>query len=344
VWGLGTIALGYIVAACGSSGGGGGSAGDAAVGGTGGASGGSGGSTGGAAGTSGTGGAAEGGLTIQAACAASAEGICAKLEACSALVAFIYGSVAECEQSNALECEADLGVLDTTETVDTVSACTAARAAAGCEVIFDSPPACDLPPGPRADGEACEAGGQCSGGVCQFAEGAACGTCVTPANDGGSCANVPCASGLICGSANDQCYKPGELGDDCYQGQVCKTGLVCREGPETCQLPGQLGDACGPTRDSCDFYSGYSCNPAVDTCAAILVATAVGDSCGFDSSTGQMTRCSGEMFCSSNDFDIGLCNPRPAAGQACDVADDQCKAPGRCVSGTCSLPGAATCG
>jgi hypothetical protein len=295
-------------------------------------------------GASGAGGTSDGGVTIQAACAASAQGICAKFQACSALVTFVWGSSAECEQANALECEARLGAPDTTETVQIVSACTAARAAAGCEVIFDSPSVCDPPPGPRADGAACEAGGQCTGGVCEFADGEACGTCVTPAADGGSCATAPCASGLICGSATGQCYQPGEVGDDCYQGQVCKTGLICREGPETCQVPGKLGQACGPTRDSCDFYSGFACQPGVNTCAAILVATAVGESCGFDSSTGLQTRCSGEMFCSSNDFDIGLCNPRPTAGQACEVANDQCKAPARCVGSTCTLPGEATCG
>lgn len=83
---------------------------------------------------------------------------------------------------------------------------------------------------------------------------------------------------------------------------------------------------------------------ATDQCAAILVATSVGDSCGFDSSTGFSTRCSGEMFCSSNDFSIGLCNPRPTAGQACDVNNDRCKSPSRCVTGTCTLPADVTCG
>jgi hypothetical protein len=303
-----------------------------------------GGATGGVGGSSGAGGTSDGGVTIEAACAASAQGICAKLQACSALVTFIWGSLTECEQANAVECEARLEAPETTETVEVVAACTAARAAAGCEVIFQSPPACVPPPGPRPDGGACETGGQCAGGECEFAEGAACGTCVTPAVDGASCASVPCASGLICGSSTDLCYQPGDIGDACFQGQVCKSGLICREGPETCQLPGKLGDACGPTRDSCDFFSGFSCQPGPLTCAAILVATSVGDSCGFDSSTGLTTRCSGEMFCSSNDFDFGLCNPRPTAGQACDVTGDQCKAPTRCVGGTCTLPGEATCG
>lgn len=342
-WVYGVATVGFLLSACSSSGGGGGASVDAATGGTGGG-GGVGGATGGAGGAAGGGGTSEGGLTVEAACAAAAQGICAKYQECSALVAFVWGTVTECEQANAIECEARLGAPDTTETVQIVAACTAARAAADCDVIFDSPAACDLPPGPRADGAGCETGGQCAGGVCEFADGEACGICATPVVVGAACTSALCASGLICSSTTGLCYQPGDIGDACFQGQVCKSGLICREGPETCQLPGKLGDACGPVRDSCDFYSGFACQPGVLTCAAIPVATASGDSCGFDSSTGLTTRCSGEMFCSSNNFDIGLCNPRPTAGQACDEANDQCKTPARCVGGTCTLPGEATCG
>lgn len=351
VLGFGLIAFACAVplAACGSSSNGGGASGSAGTSGSSGVGGGPGGSggVGGTAGTPGSGGTAgSGGDTMDSVCTDWANTFCDTLQQCASRIYLQYPSPADCVARNASDCKSDFA-LNSSWTIASQSACNTAYKAAGCPALFSSPSECQRPAGNKAVGSPCFKSIECvAGASCVVQPGAAsnCGVCKMDAKVGEACGNgVQCVDGLRC---DGTCYEPSQLGDPCYSGALCATPLVCGASGDPCHNPKQLGESCGPSVDDCDQYNGLHCNSGSNTCEANLVASNAGDHCGFDSSSGQITVCAGDLFCSGSDFSIDICNPAYTEGHACQVQSDgtdSCAAGLYCSGGSCVKAEAVVC-
>jgi hypothetical protein len=341
----------------GASGSGGSSGPQAGVGGSSGGAGGTA-STGGAAGSGGDAGAAgaaggdggptEGGpgsVTPEDACHRHATALCAKLSQCASLVAVQYGTAPDCVTAMQSDCLRGFAASQGW-TAAKQAACTDAVSSGTCDVIYHSPTACQHT-GSGAAGSACLSDVDCTeGSSCYAQTGAktACGVCTKVAKEGESCAAAPCAEGLRCNTTGT-CYVPAKAGEGCFAGKLCGFPLVCGQTGDPCHAPKPLGATCGPTVDDCDQLNGVHCNPASHTCTATLIATTLGDHCGYDSTNGNNTFCGAGLRCSSNDFKLGLCNRTGTIGQTCQLdanGNDPCAAGLYCV-GTCQLPDKATC-
>jgi hypothetical protein len=131
---------------------------------------------------------------------------------------------------------------------------------------------------------------------------------------------------------------------------------VCGAG--TCQAPLAANSACNPNASLCDATNGYWCTPRSINCTLILFATA-GQPCGYDTTTGDLTACSGSGACQniSKTTGIGTCTAPVAAGSACDAVNGPfCVPPAVCVTsggadsgadagtmGTCTIHDPSTC-
>lgn len=168
---------------------------------------------------------------------------------------------------------------------------------------------CTTAPPDAAIGQPCGGGQGCAGGYCDFnasvcaaykPAGAACdldqecgdlyclgGTCQASVAEGAPCVDFECgALGLDCDVDSGTCQRLRGEGEACNPAaDICSLGLVCPEASAICSRPGGVGSPC-------DDILSFDC--------------AAGTWCDYDFVTGD-----------------GTCQPRKAAGGACE-RDDEC--------------------
>src|SRR5207248_1436501 len=160
------------------------------------------------------------------------------------------------------------------------------------DVIYNTPIACKRT-GAGPVGSACLFNVECAQGSSCYAKAGsatACGVCTKEAQAGESCASAPCAEGLRCGTTGT-CYVAAQAGQGCFADKWCGFPLVCGKTGDACHKPKSLGATCGPSVDDCDQLNGVHCSPTSHTCTPVLIATTLGDHCGFDSTNGNITYC-----------------------------------------------------
>lgn len=216
------------------------------------------------------------------ACAAFADALCARLEACAPeLVGRAgperqrYEGRADCVASQAAICELSAVMRDTGVTSTVVDTCAASVSASGCDVLsreyaaFGS--ACVVRSGTRALEAACSVDAQCASGRCGWSEKEACGKCYKAwwPEGGLPIAGDACTIGGNCASnatcVEDVCAQkdPATHGDPCSSvfddgpPTHCAAGEECLNqadhGGGTCTAYAREGEACG------DSWTGPVC-------------------------------------------------------------------------------------
>ncbi len=272
-------------------------------------------------------------------CVIFADILCAQLDRCSApLVRSVYGDVRSCGARNALRCTASLGQGDPVLIGAAIAGCTAALDDVGCEGLIDHglPAACQLVPGPRADGQPCNSPTQCASTRCAYAQGAACGSCAPLGAVGAACAaDSDCVVGAVCGGG--ACRVPGALGASCDAAQRCAYPWSCVAG--RCDEGAGPGAACSLVADACDRYRGLACS-AAGRCEPWRVG-APGQACNLTPS-GWVT-CGGGSSCVETREGAGCAGPL-ADGQACTAGGaPNCLAPAECLGGICRFASEVQC-
>jgi len=274
--------------------------------------------------TSGTGGLATGGAAggtpgqppgATPACAALAQALCAKAEACTSFATtLVFGSRATCEQRLQLDCLTRFTTGSSETPADTTS-CAESLASQPCAAFArgDLGAACAPRPGSFPTGALCLDDRQCDSAFCARAPDAACGVCAPPTAAGSAC---------VRGS--------------------CSTGAVCPKGTATCVAPepGPIGAVC-TVSEQCDVGNGVGCNPLTGRCIRLTLASS--GACGLDLATSTYSACGASGNCSP--LLAGKCVAAAADGAACSAAEagPPCLPPARCVSGRCSLPDPSLC-
>ena len=217
--------------------------------------------------------------------------------------------------------------------------------------------------GSLADGAACGASSQCSGGVCTTSGPAdpntelQCGKCSSFVAVGGDCTNAscdpttgaceqnkcaayvqqgadctsaPCKSGLLCDSTSHTCQPYPTKGQPCSL--ACAFPEKCAGG--TCIDPVQQGGAC-PTGFEC--ASNLTCDSNSHTCVQPTLAAA-GQPCGFVQN--QIIDCQSGLRCSTSS---GTCVTPKEIGDSCTVGKSECDAFLLCIGGTCQAPDYSVC-
>jgi hypothetical protein len=297
------------------------------------------------------------------ACTDLTTAVCAELQQCAPpLLAGAYGDSATCISRTSIACENGLALKNTSDTADEAEKCSKAYASLSCNDFLDNnpPAACThTTPGKIADGSACGTAGQCVSGVCQINGQTGCGTCIEPVAAMQPCKETSdCQSGLLCALSSQTaavCIAPVASGATCSNTAPiipCQSGLLCNMGK--CQAPLPANAACTPAAPLCDAQNGFWCTPVGTRCVPILYA-AMGQPCGYDKTTGDLTACSGSGFCGNVSMSTGLgtCTAPAADGAACDTANGPlCLPPAFCditsgvdggTAGTCTLVNPSTC-
>jgi hypothetical protein len=268
-------------------------------------------------------------------CQAYADMLCTKLAACSpALVRSIYGDLSLCSARNAQSCRVSLQGLAGTAASAGIAGCTHALDSVRCDELLDHalPAACQIPPGPRADGAACNGGAQCASTRCAFAPGAPCGVCAPLAQLGAACAaDSDCARGAICGGAI--CRVPGASEAPCDAAQRCAYPGVCAGG--VCRTPIGLGAACNFAADQCDRNAGLFCG-AANRCERWLDHVS-GEAC--NQTPEGWAACSGGSSC----VDSRCVGPLPEGSACAPDRAPSCFAPSQCLGGVCTFASAVSC-
>ncbi len=294
------------------------------------------------------------------ACTDLSTAICDKLNTCAPpLVQQAYGSVTTCAARTSISCNSALALKNTSDTPDLAENCSKAYATLSCDDAFQNNPPKDCKPtspGTVATGGACGTPGQCATNVCQIDPSTGCGVCIAAVSAGGACkASTDCSAGLVCSSL--VCVAPAAAGGACSTAAPvipCQVGLVC-DGSK-CQTPLAAGSACDPQKSLCDSSQGYWCTPHGTRCTLVLFA-ATGQTCGYDSTSGDLTACSGGGSCGNVDPKTlkGTCVAPAADGAACGGTGPNCEPPATCVgasadagadagpTGTCTIRDPSTC-
>ncbi|HEY8088867.1 MAG TPA: hypothetical protein VIF09_13500 [Polyangiaceae bacterium] len=287
---------------------------------------------------------ADASAAIATACEAAGQALCARTSACSQFLFQLRETdVASCATRYALQCEAALGAPGANETPGFIEACSAATAGGSCNDLFDGvvPHDCQSPQaGALADGSACGESTQCASLDCRKPTGSYCGTCVTPAQAGKSCASADCAAGLQCMS-DSVCRALAAQGASCSATQHCQFPLVCKSG--TCSTPEGLGASCSSTSSTCDSTIGLVCDPQTQKCVAATLVSP-GYACGVVS--GKPMTCSSGALCKfpSSSSATGKCVAAAADGASCNVTTGpSCEGPAYCNGGVCRMPDPAAC-
>jgi hypothetical protein len=274
-------------------------------------------------------------VDLEPTCQGFADMLCSKLATCSpSLVRSIYGEVRACATRNALSCRASLQTTEGTAASAAIASCTHALDSVRCDELLDHalPAACQLFPGPRADGQACNSGAQCASTRCAFATGAGCGACAPLAAVGGACAaDADCASGVIC--AGGACRVPGVTEAPCDELQRCAYPRVCAAG--SCTAAIGIGESCSFAADRCDRNAGLFCG-ASGRCEPWLDSVA-GESCNQTQSG--WAACSGGSTC----IDDRCAGPLPDGSPCVPDRAPFCSAPAQCLGGVCSVASAGSC-
>jgi len=254
-----------------------------------------------------------------------------KTEACIAYALAVCARQAQCAGrqvdgclSGTLLCPDVTFSPGSTRTVADVQACAEAYQNLQCDQLeLGILPAC-VTPGTVALGQPCEFPSQCASLSCDSSS--TCGSCVSAAHEGESCAsNQLCAGLLVC--ASDKCVKRSEssagiaLGEACSNaaGMYCKSGLRCDAASSKCAEYPSQGMPCEDTH-SClgDSY----CDIDVLTCKAF---PGEGMPCG-DDGFGGAGYCLAPLQCGRTDSTVGVCKKPPTVGEPC-LLDSQTSAP-----------------
>jgi hypothetical protein len=167
--------------------------------------------------------------------------------------------------------------------------------------------------GDAPDGSACEIDGQCLG-YCAREVTQPCGTCVTRAGLGETCAgSVPCQRPYQC--LFGTCAGPSAIGAPCDQSGTaaapCVDGASCVDG--VCRALAHAGESCGlPPAGRCDQVT--QCNPSTAICDSF---GAVGTPC-------DSAECDPRLRGTWCDIAMKMCTPLPITvaqlGEPCGVA------------------------
>ena len=189
---------------------------------------------------------------------------------------------------------------------------------------------CKRPAGKFAMGASCSADAQCSSLWCEREETDACGKCA--AQKIGDCGKG-CGVGRSC--ALGSCVTPAQTGGSCTGSGACFGFLSCTDG--NCGPPAMAGEKCDPAgkgAPTCDFAAGLICDPAAKICSQAKVEVQSGQTCG------DLKVCGGALKCGAAKQCLW---PVPDGGE-CEVGKGQfCDPPARCVDERCKLPDPAPC-
>jgi hypothetical protein len=297
------------------------------------------------------------------ACADLGSAVCSKVSECAPTIfTEVYGDVATCSARSASSCEKALALPDTADTPDFAENCSKAYDSLSCGGALQNTPPVDCTRtqhGTIGDGSPCGAAGECASGVCQIDGTTGCGVCIEPAASGQPCKSTSdCQAGLVCAlkaappNATAACIAPVGNGAACSNAAPivpCQSGLICGKN-NTCIAPLAAGSACDPAASECDALNGYWCTFMGTRCVAVKYAT-TGQTCGYDSTTGDLTVCSGGGAapgllgaCMNITNGQGTCAAAAADGASCDAAaGPYCTPPALCLSGTCTVVDPSTC-
>jgi len=298
-----------------------------------------------------------------AACADFAYARCTHLaNDCSITYAhFRYGNadpVGVCRDVITATCVASIVAPGSGSTPTAIESCAQVTPKWACSDFINyinPPPECAPARGALATGAACARDSQCQSGYCQFALGAACGTCAPTPQAGAPCAdssNCGTELNLACETSTNVCVPIVTEGAQCSSTTgTCNSGagLVCSAG--TCDVAVSTPSApCVPNGAGCAFVDGLVCNSALKICQNVQIASA-GQPCG--TVNDQTTSCEGDALCLGEEGSStpGTCAAFAPAGAPCDLmAGPTCISGLRCVvstdggtSGTCQIPAGAAC-
>jgi hypothetical protein len=301
-------------------------------------------------------------VSAEQACTDLAGAVCTKVSECATpLFNEVYGNVATCQSRQAAACQKGLALPTNGDTPGFAEDCSKSYATATCTNVLQNTQttACTRTTfGTVGDGGACGTDGQCLSGKCQTDSTTGCGKCIEPLGAGQTCQSTSdCQSGLTCvvtatNPTASTCVAPAASGKPCSNTSPvtpCQSGLLCVSG--TCTAPLAAGSACDPKASQCDAASGYWCTPVGTRCVPVLYAAA-GQPCGYDSTTGDLTACSGGGgggllgACMNIDKTTGkgTCAGAAADGAPCDNTNGPfCMPPALCLNGACTVVDPATC-
>jgi hypothetical protein len=255
-------------------------------------------------------------------------------------------------------CENQMALAGSGVTVASLTACTSALDASGCEFPDGPPEACDFH-GSLPGGATCTDDIQCASGWCPHdvlisPEGPLsvpkCGTCAPVALIGQACGTgtplSACEAHSLCALATPQdasvagyqclAITEGDLGSTCDDlGAKCKPGLYCAAQTQQCTALGQVGATCGEGASSPGYLGGcvapLACVglPGVATCSSGLAGSFCVSDYDCSAGLGCVPGPCGPMGCSYS----GTCGPVTwvAPGQPCNAYSV------RCLVGSCSL-------
>jgi hypothetical protein len=231
-------------------------------------------------------------------------------------------------------CQNELALPGNSVTGSNLEACVSAVASATCRQN-QTPSACQLPPGTKPAGAACNESTQCQSYSCSMgASGTSstgCGTCAAAIADGDPCGgtilgqcgqNSACDISLTSGTGTCKAFTYGNAGDTCdgFAAQ-CSQGLYCDTTKKQCAATLGAGATCTGT-EACTW-------PLICTGTMSL-------KCESPASAGEA--CSGDSDCASG---LGCSNAVPpsttgACGAVTWVSGGQtCGSLVRCLVGTC---------
>jgi hypothetical protein len=198
------------------------------------------------------------------------------------------------------------------------------------------PAACQLVPGARENGQACDSDGQCASTRCARSSSSACGVCTLLGGIGDPCAvDGDCSSGAICGGGS--CRKPGGLDASCDAAQRCAYPLACAAGH--CVEPLAFGAACTYAADGCSRYHGLLCG-ASSPCEPWLIGSS-GQAC--NQTKNGWAACSGGSTCVKTGEGDTCMGPLEEGSQCNPDRGPFCLAPAQCLGGVCALASAVSC-
>lgn len=300
------------------------------------------GGSGGSGASGGQGGAGGGGPSVETACARLAAALCGQIDTCSPfLMSVTYGDRATCESRVAARCD-DPPALDSANIGGTeIDACAVIYEGRTCDQLFDPAPSECRVPGDKDDGATCATAAECKSNVCDASGEGSCGTCATPLAEGAACGSntVQCDFGLYCNDNTGKCDKPAGNGEACTVEKFCAAGLSCNSG--ICGAPLGEGADCA-NGEVCDFANGLICLVLSSTCAKLGVSK-LGEACGLNMDTGEVTTCEADARCDSA---TDTCIARPKEGESCtidpDTGNSDCASGFDCIGGQCQA-GLPTC-
>lgn len=275
----------------------------------------------------------------RAGCAAYAQALCARVDACSPYnIPNFYGTVAYCEAETRRSCERSFALPGNTQTLERLDTCTASLPTAVCLRAFGGvigAAECADPPGTLGSGSSCMEDSECASDRCDLDLHSHCYSCVAgpkkTAPLGADCDPVDgpdCDEGIC---YLGQCITLSRLNEACDSAGLCEGYLPCRNG--VCSAPQGEGAAC--TSDA-DCLYGYKCTQ--DKCTATPPDTAsVGDGCGL----GIMHLCNlFTQYCSATQGGTGTCQLKRQLGEGCGYdayGDDSCASGLACIDGACQI-------